>query len=87
FDSYLFFCLADKPDNNLMWSHYANSHKGFCLEWDVTKINAEPVTYQRKIATFELLDVIKMQFGLLNNDEVGQKIWKALKVKLDEWEY
>ena len=87
FDSYLFFCLADKPDNNLMWSHYANSHKGFFLEWDATKINAEPVTYQRKIATFELLDVIKMQFGLLNNDEVGQNIWKALKVKLDEWEY
>ena len=87
FDSYLFFCLADKPDNNLMWSHYANSHKGFCLEWDASKINAEPVTYQSKIATFELLNVIKMQFGLLDSEVVGQKIWKDLKVKLDEWKY
>lgn len=86
-DSYLFFCLADKPDSNLMWSHYANSHKGFCLEWDATKINAEPVIYQSKIATFELLDVIKMQFGLLDSKQVGQNYWDALKVKLNEWEY
>lgn len=87
FDTYLFFCLANKPDNNLMWSHYANSHKGFCLEWDATKINAEPVTYQSKIATFELLDIVKMNFDLLDNMQVGQKLWSALKVKLNEWEY
>ena len=23
------------PDNELMWAHYANSHKGFCIEYDV----------------------------------------------------
>lgn len=87
FDSYLFFCLADKADKNLMWSHYANSHKGFCLEWDASKINAEAVCYQDTIATFELLDVIKMQFGLIGNEQVGKKIWDALKVKLNEWRY
>ncbi|WP_158108714.1 DUF2971 domain-containing protein [Vibrio furnissii] len=87
FDEYLFFCLTDKPDNNLMWSHYANSHKGFCLEWNVKDINAEKVIYQDSIAHFELLDVFKMQFGLLDNGEVGRKIWEALKIKLREWEY
>ncbi|MUL11875.1 DUF2971 domain-containing protein [Aliivibrio fischeri] len=87
FDKYLFFCLADKADNNLMWSHYANSHKGFCLEWDASKMNAEPVIYQDKIAQVELLDTIKMQFGLLDDGQVGQNIWGALKVKLNEWKY
>jgi len=23
------------PDNELMWAHYANSHKGFCIAYDV----------------------------------------------------
>lgn len=24
-------CLTEKPDNELMWSHYADSHKGFAI--------------------------------------------------------
>lgn len=27
------FCLAENPYNYLMWSHYADAHKGFCLEF------------------------------------------------------
>jgi len=27
-------CLATDFKNRLMWSHYANSHKGFCIEYD-----------------------------------------------------
>jgi len=26
------------PDNELMWAHYANAHKGFCIEYDVETI-------------------------------------------------
>lgn len=26
------------PDNELMWAHYANAHKGFCIEYDVEAI-------------------------------------------------
>jgi len=29
-------CFAERNDNILMWSHYANSHKGFCLEFDTS---------------------------------------------------
>lgn len=28
-------CLTKKPDNILMWSHYAENHKGFVVEFDV----------------------------------------------------
>ncbi|MCA6969225.1 DUF2971 domain-containing protein [Pectobacterium carotovorum] len=28
------YCLTSKPDNLLMWSHYANNHRGICLEFD-----------------------------------------------------
>ncbi|MEQ9910074.1 DUF2971 domain-containing protein [Pectobacterium odoriferum] len=28
------YCLSLRPDNLLMWSHYANKHSGICLEFD-----------------------------------------------------
>jgi len=34
------FCQGEKPDNLLMWSHYANGHSGYCLQFD---LNAFPV--------------------------------------------
>ncbi len=30
------YCLSEAPDSILMWSHYANDHKGFCLEFEAT---------------------------------------------------
>lgn len=41
-------CLSSVPDNILMWSHYADSHKGICLEFDANNnffARASPVTY------------------------------------------
>lgn len=29
-------CLSERMDSSLMWSHYANKHYGFCLEYDFT---------------------------------------------------
>lgn len=26
------------PNNELLWAHYANSHKGFCIEYDLDKL-------------------------------------------------
>ncbi|MDO9178953.1 MAG: DUF2971 domain-containing protein [Agitococcus sp.] len=32
-------CFTSSWDNMLMWSHYANSHQGFCIEYAVSKFN------------------------------------------------
>jgi hypothetical protein len=29
-------CLTEKKDNLLMWSHYADSHKGFCIKFNTS---------------------------------------------------
>jgi hypothetical protein len=87
FDDYLYYCVTDKNDSNLMWSHYANSHKGFCIEWDSTKILAEQVKYQSNIPDFSLIDLIETHVGLGDNTKVGNDIWQALRTKLDEWKY
>ncbi len=30
-------CLSTTENNNLMWAHYADSHSGVCLEFDISK--------------------------------------------------
>ena len=87
FDRYLYYCVSDINNCNLMWSHYANSHKGFCIEWDATQIKAEKVFYEPEIASFRLIELIKMHCGLTGKDDISKKIWRALRTKLDEWEY
>jgi len=87
FDDYLYYCVTNKNDSNLMWSHYASSHKGFCIEWDSNKIKAEEVKYQSQIPNFNLLDLMKTHVGLGDDAKVGLDIWQALRTKLDEWKY
>lgn len=44
-------CLTTSPNNRLMWSHYADSHKGICIEYDfssfTTEITLLPVVYSQ----------------------------------------
>lgn len=42
-------CLTEHPDNHLMWSHYADSHRGIVLEFDA----AHPFFDQRTFAEDE----------------------------------
>lgn len=34
-NGFAYYCMAKKPDNILMWSHYADSHKGVCFRFDL----------------------------------------------------
>jgi len=75
-------CFSEKRDEILMWSHYADSHKGFCLEFD-TKYplfdKAFKVDYS---AVFPKID----QVGLLLDDDLDQ-ILKMFSTKYINWEY
>ncbi|WP_426369876.1 DUF2971 domain-containing protein [Pseudocolwellia sp. HL-MZ7] len=86
-DSYLFYCLTDNPRSNLMWSHYASSHNGFCIEWDGNFVKPQKIKYQQSIPEFDLLQFIKKIFGLLNDTSLLEEAWAKLNIKLDEWEY
>ena len=49
-------------DNQLMWSHYANSYSGICVEYDLSKISdfvgfVYPVKYSKDRPTLSLQDV------------------------------
>ena len=38
--------FTKRKENLLFWSHYADSHKGFCVEFDATKM---PIAYAYKV--------------------------------------
>lgn len=83
-DSYVFYSISANPKSNLMWSHYADSHKGFCIEFKKEHLNASPINYSATIAELGLMfcmDVPK------NDEKIGIAIQKALLVKLNEWKY
>ncbi len=31
-------CFSKRPDNFLLWSYYADNHKGFCVEFDINAL-------------------------------------------------
>lgn len=47
-------CFSEKIDSSIMWSHYADSHQGFCLEYKISDIIHEktdillPVLYSEE---------------------------------------
>lgn len=41
-------CLTTNPTNSLMWSHYSNAYKGFCVKFKVENFTAYPIEYISK---------------------------------------
>lgn len=58
---FAYFCMAKEPDNILMWSHYADSHKGVCFKFDLlqdldTFLITVPVDYNSEYPEFDTLN-------------------------------
>lgn len=49
-------CFSEKPNNILMWSHYADSHRGFVLEYDTDTFYTKCDSCQNKIMRQTCLD-------------------------------
>lgn len=74
------YCLTTVPDNILMWSHYANNHKGVCLEYCGLNdffANAQKVAYADKRP---IINAFSGEDNLLMAD-------KALLTKSSIWSY
>ncbi|MFK5949716.1 MAG: DUF2971 domain-containing protein [Methylococcales bacterium] len=86
-DGYVFYCVSTNPISNLMWSHYAGAHYGFCIEFKKELLQATEVSYEKNIPSLQMLDLIKLTYKISDNKEFGVKIWAALRTKLEEWGY
>lgn len=80
-------CLSRDPLNILMWSHYANDHKGFCLEFRISLYGEQhevsnylewlvphEVTYQEERPFLEIHD--RSDNALDKQFLIKSKLWK-----------
>lgn len=44
-EHFLITCFSETYDNQLMWAHYADSHRGICVEYDLSKIDDIEINY------------------------------------------
>jgi hypothetical protein len=78
FAQYRVYCLSTHADAPLMWSHYAGSHRGVCLEFSVQN------TLFCGALQVEYLDHYT-EFDLSNDDEDASL--KPLLTKSKDWRY
>ena len=101
-DSAYIACFSEKHDNLLMWSHYADSHRGFCIEYDLKLLNLNsdilshiyPVLYHNQRESFPIKDIIESMREL--NDSIYKnevcdinvdKLLTLFTVKGLDWKY
>ena len=96
-DSALVSCFSKRNNSILMWSHYADSHKGVCIEYERPDSNDfRDVIYKSKRPTIKLRKAVahKLALDILGKKEDEKELYKYLKDTLDpffvkstDWEY
>lgn len=76
-------CFAERNDNLLMWSHYGDGHRGFCLEFD-TKFEPFASNSHRVIYSTEVPEIDPAKALLDTSHNMMQSL---IVTKSSEWEY
>lgn len=74
--------LTPHPNNYLMWSHYANSHKGFCVGFDTRKLVESIAGHFQKVQYSDEIPMISLE-----EDFTNDIFPKLLYTKSAIWQY
>jgi hypothetical protein len=81
-------CFSESVDDMLMWAHYADGHKGFCLEFDTSVAplrDAQPVIYRE---VFPRLKVSQERLESATSEELTDSLLRRmLLTKYKGWKY
>ena len=86
--------LSADPRNITMWSHYANGHKGVCLEFDL--VSAKPIMYmnaERFQKVFSASHMSRLLRRIDNKETVKkmayliEKLRRLYAIKSSDWAY
>lgn len=87
-------CFGTSFDSVLMWSHYANKHKGVCLEFDVDDPDFRKVEYSEKLPVLRLYDSLEIILGhdfagveIDTNEKEYMFMLDPMFVKSNDWKY
>jgi len=91
FSSFGVTCFSEINDDILMWSHYASSHQGFCLEFDTTKFpftrtnNPDKDTAMEKVEYSDSYPIISLKD--ISLDQLPSLPRNLLARKSSHWSY
>jgi hypothetical protein len=81
--------LTEKNDEILMWSHYAEGHTGFCLEFDSTIFDPEllkEVTYSNEVYKVQCR-VDQNEHGIIVPVDTDEYLIGICNTKKTDWQY
>ena len=72
-------CFTQNPNDMPMWAHYANEHKGFCVEYEVKNYkNLYPVFYSENRMKAQTL-FIDLIYSFFNKEAKSEKLSTLFK--------
>lgn len=88
--------LSADPRNITMWSHYANGHKGVCLEFEL--VSAKPIMYlnaerfQKEFSATHMARLLSRLDNKKNNTTMKmayfiEKLRRLYAIKTSDWSY
>lgn len=86
------YCFSEVPNDILMWSHYADSHKGVLIEFDLVKLFKTLRNKNKGISfEFDWIDYVNclpdLNIGLITKNELRDEFKKMFFTKQDKWNY
>jgi hypothetical protein len=88
-------CFSEDHTDLLMWSHYGENQKGFCLEFDTSYFSKfKKVTYSATMPTFDPIPVLKKQledsdfmsiFSTKSKSWIYEKEWRLLHAESNKF--
>ena len=77
-------CFSEEKEHILLWSHYADGHKGICLEFDTS---FDPFPKAMKVNYSYNFPLISPMRLLDESDEFDDETMKPLLTKYECWDY
>ena len=80
-------CFSESDESLLMWAHYANDHRGICVEYDLLEINKQlkftpvPIIYSKERVCFSVLNP-----ETIEKDSIALFL-RSITTKSKEWDY
>lgn len=79
-------CFSETYNNILMWSHYAQSHTGFCIEYNISNLELTNSFKKKLFPVFYTPKPIDMSKAILSEQkEIFEKI--LIINKSEDWKY
>ena len=81
--------LSSEDDNFLMWSHYANEHKGICIAYDISKIKEYNKTILKKVIYTKKIQIHKPYNHIFENPILNEEknFISLFYLKHKNWKY